>query len=114
MIPCFKVRHHLFGLLAQIGAEVDRIYVVDDCCPDGSGDFVQTHCKDARVRVLRNLQNQGVGGVLTVGYQAAVADAMDIIVKVDGDGQMDPSPDFGFCCVDSCRRSGLYERKPFL
>ena len=96
VIPCYKVRKHILGVLTQIGQEVDRIYIIDDCCPDDSGDFVEKRCKDERVMVIRNLQNQGVGGAVMTGYQAAISEGMEIIVKVDGDGQMDPRliPDF--------------------
>src|SRR5690606_11392859 len=40
--------------------------------------------------------NLGVGGAVMTGYLTALADGMDIIVKVDGDNQMDPAliPDF--------------------
>lgn len=78
-------------VIRGIGPEVSRIYVVDDCCPEGTGDFVQTNCRDARVKVIRNAQNQGVGGAVMAGYRAAISDGAEIIVKVDGDGQMDPS-----------------------
>lgn len=96
VIPSYKVRDHIVGVISRIGPEVGRIYVVDDCCPDGSGTFVESNCNDARVTIIRNLENQGVGGAVLTGYGAAIADGMDIIVKVDGDGQMDPSliPDF--------------------
>jgi dolichol-phosphate mannosyltransferase len=96
VIPSYKVRNHILGVISQIGPEVVRIYVIDDCCPDGSGDFVESNCRDERVWVIRNPENQGVGGAVMTGYQAAIAGGMDIIVKVDGDGQMDPRliPDF--------------------
>jgi glycosyltransferase involved in cell wall biosynthesis len=32
-----------------------------------------------------------VGGALVTGYRAALAEGADIVVKVDGDGQMDPA-----------------------
>jgi dolichol-phosphate mannosyltransferase len=96
VMPCYKVRNHVLSMINRIGLEVSRIYIVDDCCPDDSGDFVESNCKDERVKVIRNLENQGVGGAVMTGYKAAIADGMDLIVKVDGDGQMDPSliPDF--------------------
>lgn len=90
VIPCFKVRAHILGVLAQIGPEVSRIFVVDDGCPEESGGHVRKHCSDARVTVIHNESNQGVGGAVLAGYFAAVADGADIIVKIDGDGQMDP------------------------
>ena len=91
VIPCYKVKAHILSVIQGIGAEVQTIYVVDDCCPEESGAFVEKHCADARVRVLRNPENQGVGGAVMTGYKAALADDVDIIVKIDGDGQMDPA-----------------------
>ncbi|KUE90269.1 glycosyl transferase family 2 [Cupriavidus necator] len=91
VIPCYKVRGHILGVIARIGPEVGAIYVVDDFCPEGSGDFVQAHCQDSRVCVLRHSVNQGVGGAMITGYQRAAADGATVIVKIDGDGQMDPS-----------------------
>jgi len=96
VIPSYKVTRHILGVIAGIGPEVDRIYVVDDQCPDQSGAYVRAHCTDPRVVIVEHAQNQGVGGAVMSGYQAAIAEGVDIIVKVDGDGQMDASliPDF--------------------
>lgn len=91
VIPSYKVTRHILGVLAAIGPEVQRIYVVDDRCPDQSGDYVQANNRDPRVVVLRHAENQGVGGAVMTGYQAAIADGAAVIVKVDGDGQMDPA-----------------------
>ncbi|MGP9824406.1 glycosyltransferase family 2 protein [Ectopseudomonas khazarica] len=90
VIPCYKVRSHVLQVLEAIPDTVERVYAVDDCCPDHSGDFIESHCQDPRVRVLRNPVNLGVGGAVISGYREALKDDMDIIVKVDGDGQMDP------------------------
>ena len=91
IIPAFKVRDHILSVLASMGPEVCRIYVVDDCCPDGSGAFASANCHDDRLVVIRHACNQGVGGAVMTGYSAAIADDMDILVKIDGDGQMDPA-----------------------
>lgn len=91
VIPSYKVRNHILDVINLIGPEVSRIYVVDDCCPDNSGSFVESNCKDERIVVLRHAENQGVGGAVMTGYKAAIEDGMDIFVKIDGDGQMDPS-----------------------
>ena len=91
LIPSYRVIPHILGVIAAIGPEVERIYVIDDCCPDGSGTHVEKNCTDPRVKVLRNSENQGVGGAVMTGYKAAVEDDMAVIVKIDGDGQMDPS-----------------------
>jgi dolichol-phosphate mannosyltransferase len=90
VIPCFKVTRHVMGVIEAIGPEVEAIFAVDDCCPDRSGDFIAQRCSDTRVTVLRHDVNQGVGGAVITGYKAGLAAGMDVLVKVDGDGQMDP------------------------
>ena len=52
VIPCFKVRAHILQVIKGIGPEVDVIYVIDDCCPENSGDFVLKNILDQRVKVL--------------------------------------------------------------
>ncbi len=91
VIPCYKVREHILGVIAKIGDEVQLIYVVDDKCPNNSGDLVQEKCQDPRVRILRHEVNQGVGGAVMSGYIAAAEEGADVIIKIDGDGQMDPA-----------------------
>lgn len=91
VIPCHRVTGQVEGVLARIGPEVWRIYCVDDCCPDHSGDLIADRCRDPRVVVLRHAVNQGVGGAMITGYRRAVEDGADVIVKIDGDGQMDPA-----------------------
>ncbi len=91
VIPCYQVRGHILDVLDGIGPEVARIFVVDDACPEQTGAYVEQHCKDPRVSVIRHVANQGVGGAVITGYKAALAESADIIVKLDGDGQMDPA-----------------------
>lgn len=91
VIPSYRVKAHLLEVIAGIPALVERIYVVDDACPEGSGALVEAQCGDPRVRVHRNAVNLGVGGTVMAGYRLAVEAGMDIVVKMDGDGQMDPT-----------------------
>jgi glycosyltransferase involved in cell wall biosynthesis len=91
VIPSYKVTRHITDVISNIPAFVWRIYVVDDACPEGSAQFVENHVTDDRVRILRHTENQGVGGAVMTGYRAAIADGATIMVKIDGDGQMDPS-----------------------
>jgi glycosyltransferase involved in cell wall biosynthesis len=91
VIPAYRVIEHVLEVLAEIGPEVSKIYVVDDACPDGSGALVAAKCADKRVEVLTHTENQGVGGAVVTGYRAALEGGADIVVKVDGDGQMDPA-----------------------
>lgn len=90
VIPCFKVKKHILDVLAQIGPEVHRIYVVDDHCPEETGKFVKEKCTDPRVTVIYHEQNKGVGGAMITGFRQCIRDGASIVVKIDGDGQMDP------------------------
>lgn len=91
VIPCYRVGAAIGGVLAGIGPEVQRIYCVDDACPEGSGRQIEATCADPRLRVLFNERNLGVGGATMVGYAQALADGAEVVVKLDGDGQMDPA-----------------------
>ena len=91
VIPCYRVSRQILPLLALIGPEATHIYVVDDCCPDRTGDLVERGSADPRVVVLRHERNRGVGGAMITGFRRALADGADIVVKLDGDGQMDPT-----------------------
>jgi dolichol-phosphate mannosyltransferase len=90
VIPSYKVRPFILDVISSVPASVSRIYVIDDACPDDSGKYVEANSKDSRVRVIYHAENRGVGGAVMTGYSAAIADDMDVIVKIDGDGQMDP------------------------
>ena len=90
VIPCYRVKNHILGVIARIGPEVQKIYVVDDCCPEQSGHHVKLECQDPRVEVLFHGRNCGVGGAMITGYRKAVEAGATVVVKIDGDGQMDP------------------------
>ena len=91
VIPCYRVSAKIASVINGIPGFVRKIYVVDDCCPEKSGSLVASTVSDPRVDVLFNEMNLGVGGAVMAGYRKAIAEDMDIIVKMDGDGQMDPN-----------------------
>ena len=91
VIPCFRVRALALRVIERIGPEVETIYVVDDACPEQTGELIASTATDPRVRVLRHEINRGVGGATITGYRKALEDGADIVVKLDGDGQMDPA-----------------------
>ena len=90
VIPCYCVRDRVLQVLRDIPDYVASIYCVDDACPERSGDLVETESSDPRIKVIRHDRNRGVGGAMVSGYREALANGADIVVKVDGDGQMDP------------------------
>ncbi|MDZ5650587.1 glycosyltransferase family 2 protein [Nitrospirillum sp. BR 11828] len=90
VLPCYKAKEHVLGVLSAMPAIVNRIYCVDDACPEATGRHIEANMTDSRVRVIYHTANTGVGGAMCTGYEAALADGADIIVKIDSDGQMDP------------------------
>ncbi|MDR6874161.1 glycosyltransferase involved in cell wall biosynthesis [Bosea sp. BE125] len=89
IIPCFKVAAHIETVVRNLKDRVDHIFVVDDKCPQNSGQIIAKEFSGQNVTVIFHEVNQGVGGAMMTGYKAA-AENYDILVKMDGDDQMDP------------------------
>ena len=89
VIPAYKVSNQIIETNESIGPEVKHIIVIDDACTEGSGSLVAARTKDPRVTVIFHEENLGVGGATKTGYMHALGLNSDVIVKVDGDGQMD-------------------------
>ena len=91
VIPAYRVKSHLLGVVHSIGPEVTNIIVVDDACPEKSGEYLALHTTDPRVEIIFHKVNLGVGGAVKTGYARALEIQSTVVVKIDGDGQMDPS-----------------------
>jgi glycosyltransferase involved in cell wall biosynthesis len=90
VIPAYRVAGHVEHVVARVPAVVRHIIVVDDASPDLLQD-VLAKVVEPRLIVLRHEVNRGVGGAMKTGIQRALELGADIVVKVDGDGQMDPA-----------------------
>ena len=91
VIPCFNVGRSVFDLIEKTLLYVDKIILVDDCCPVNTGSLVKNKFKNnKKIIVLENKQNLGVGGAVKRGYNHALKFNCEYIVKLDGDGQMNP------------------------
>ena len=91
IIPCYRVKNQILKVIQTIPAIIDKVYVIDDCCPEESGLYLERNDFDSRVEIIFHSINKGVGGALKTGYQKAIEDGFDIAIKIDGDGQMDPN-----------------------
>jgi hypothetical protein len=89
VIPCFKVLKHIEDVLNKIPSFIDNVIVIDDCCPEQTGHFVNS-LDYKNVEVIFNDVNSGVGGATILGFKRAIEINSDVIVKMDGDNQMDP------------------------
>ena len=91
VIPCYRVPPSVIELVKKTVEFVDRVIVVDDACPNKTGELIRSAFpNDPKIVVLTNERNAGVGGATIRGYFEAMNLGTDVIVKLDGDGQMDP------------------------
>jgi len=90
VIPCYRVEREIASVIASLPRYIKHIIVVDDASPDATAELVlQTAKKDRRIVFRRHEQNQGVGGAMVTGFRKALELGAQIVVKIDGDGQMD-------------------------
>ncbi|KAB1189940.1 glycosyltransferase [Haloferax sp. MBLA0076] len=116
VVPAYNEERLVGAVIDTIPALVDRTYVVDDHSSDGTWEEIKTHAARAnnraanaytedgvklisadggvspemRVVPIRHPANRGRGAAVKTGYRHALEDDIDIIVVMDGDGQMDP------------------------
>ncbi|MDR1243840.1 MAG: glycosyltransferase family 2 protein [Endomicrobium sp.] len=91
IIPCYKTKKFILPIVHNVLSmkEVWRLYIVDDCCPEKTGEYVKENIQDTKLMILFNNENLGVGGATLTGWQQACVDGAEILIKIDGDGQMD-------------------------
>ena len=89
VIPARDEARHIAQVIRTIPDFIDHVIVVDDASQDGTRE-VALACDEPRLVVLQSKQNLGVGGSTLLGYRNAIQVESDIIVKMDGDGQMPP------------------------
>lgn len=88
-IPCYKVEQHLQQVVAGLPDFVDSIILVDDCSPDSTPKLIDQLVNGNRIIAIHHPQNKGVGGAMKSAFLRAIETGMDVVVKIDGDGQMD-------------------------
>lgn len=92
VIPAYCVERDIESVLRGLPRFVKHIIVVDDASRDSTADLVTASAKkDRRIVLIRHEKNQGVGGAMVSGFRKALELGAQIVVKLDGDGQMDPA-----------------------
>jgi glycosyltransferase involved in cell wall biosynthesis len=89
VVPAYNVSAELGEVLRQMPPMVKTVIVVDDASRDATAAVVERYAQlDPRIILVRHEVNQGVGGAMVTGFQQALEMGADIVVKIDGDGQM--------------------------
>ncbi|HEY59375.1 MAG TPA: glycosyltransferase family 2 protein [Anaerolineae bacterium] len=90
VIPAYNVATHIRNVIKNIPPEITNIIVVDDVSKDETASVVR-RTRSKRLHLLKHKKNCGVGGAVLTGCSYALELGAEIIVKMDSDGQMDPT-----------------------
>ena len=88
VIPAFRVEKQIQSVIQKIPPYVNYIIVVNDASPDETQAVVES-IHHPNLFLVHHQNNQGVGGAMVSGYNKAVELGAEIIIKIDGDDQMD-------------------------
>jgi glycosyltransferase involved in cell wall biosynthesis len=92
VIPCYNVSKHIEGVIAGLPPEISYIITVNDCSTDNTLSVLENLAlNNPKIKIVSHELNQGVGGAMITGYKKSLELGADITIKLDGDGQMDPS-----------------------
>lgn len=89
VVPAYNVAPHIAGVIQGIPEFIDNIFVVEDAGTDETAQVVRG-LSDPRLTMVQHAENQGVGAAMVTGFRLALDRGADVVVKMDGDGQMDP------------------------
>jgi glycosyltransferase involved in cell wall biosynthesis len=92
VIPCYNEEKQITGVINAIPEFIDKIVVIDDKSRDKTFDIL-LKLKDAnnKIVLIEHEKNQGVGGAMASGYKWSRDNGIDVAIRMDGDGQMDPA-----------------------
>ncbi len=89
VIPCYNVEREIESVLRSMPPYIRHIIVVNDASPDRSREIVEkAAADDPRIILLNHEANLGVGGAMITGFRKALQLGVQLVVKIDGDGQM--------------------------
>jgi len=90
VVPAYNEALLIQETIDGIPDYVDKIYVINDCSTDRTGEIVD-QMVDPRIVPIHHEVNKGVGAAIINGYKRALADEMDLVAVMAGDNQMDPT-----------------------
>jgi glycosyltransferase involved in cell wall biosynthesis len=91
VVPTHNEGSQIAGVIKTMPDYVDAIVVVDDASTDDTVRVVR-ECRQGRTDLflVEHETNQGCGGAVITGYAWAAKRDFDVVVRMDGDGQMNP------------------------
>jgi dolichol-phosphate mannosyltransferase len=94
-LPTYNERENLEQMLRALGGVLrdgDRVLVVDDNSPDGTGELADRLAEQLPfVDVLHRERKQGLGPAYLAGFGRALADGAELVLEMDCDFSHDPN-----------------------
>ena len=94
-LPTYNERENLprmIEALAGVLRDGDRVLVIDDSSPDGTGEIADRLADEhAFVDVLHRAEKEGLGRDYIAGFHRALADGAELVLEMDCDFSHDPA-----------------------
>lgn len=91
VIPYYNASKHIVAVVSGIPDSIHSIIIVNDESkePLPENEILEVKNLNVQLIVLQNTSNLGVGGATKNGFQYAINNDFDIVIKMDADNQMD-------------------------
>jgi dolichol-phosphate mannosyltransferase len=94
-LPTYNELENLEAMVRALGAVMrdgDRVLVVDDASPDGTGEVADRLAAELPyVGVLHRAAKEGLGPAYIAGFRRALADGAELVLEMDCDFSHDPA-----------------------
>jgi dolichol-phosphate mannosyltransferase len=95
-LPTYNEADNLEAMVTALGAvldpTVDRVLVIDDASPDGTGGIADRLAREQPwVTVLHRERKEGLGPAYLAGFERALATGAELVVEMDCDFSHDPA-----------------------
>jgi len=94
-LPTYNERENLEPMVRALGEQLDtardRVLVIDDNSPDGTGEAAEALAAElAWLQVLHRPAKEGLGPAYIAGFRQALAEGAELVLEVDCDFSHDP------------------------
>lgn len=91
VVPAYNEESQIASVIVALPDYIDHVVVINDASTDNTSSVVKA-CSLAnnRVILIDHPANRGCGGALITGYKWCIENNIDVAVRMDGDGQMNP------------------------
>jgi dolichol-phosphate mannosyltransferase len=95
-LPTYNERENLEAMIDALGdvldTDRDRVLVIDDGSPDGTGDIAdRLAAEHAWVSVLHRETKEGIGPAYVAGFRRALSEDAELVLEMDCDFSHDPA-----------------------